>query len=69
MADDPTPDARRVELMRDLRKINAGLARLGLPARVPTKTARVCSTDELEVLVAGARRHWLMVVYQLGGTA
>jgi len=66
--DDGGP-ARRAELMRELRRINAALARLDVPARVPTKMVRRYSTEELEVVVAGARRHWLMVVYQLGGTA
>jgi len=54
--------------MGELKKINAGLARLGVPARVPAKLARLYSTDELEVLLVGARQHYLTVQYQMRGT-
>ena len=59
---------RRAQLMGELKKINAGLARLGVPARVPAKLARLYSTDELEVLLVGARQHYLTVQYQMRGT-
>jgi len=61
--------ARRTELLRELRRINARLVDMKVPVRLQPKEARLFSVDQLETAMVGARSHYVMVVYQMGGTA
>jgi hypothetical protein len=61
--------ARRLALMEELGLINVELARLGVPARVTVLVADLYPTEQLPDLIAAARQHFLVVLYQLGGTA
>jgi hypothetical protein len=62
-------DDGRAELFAELGVINAELARLGVPAKVPVEVAEIYPTSDLVTLVAAARRQHLTVLFQLGGTA
>ena len=66
MADDDERD----RLLGELDTINTALAGLGVAARVNAAVAALCDRDEdVARLVSLARRQWLDVLYQLGGTA
>ena len=62
-------DDERDRLLGELDEINTALAGLGVAARVNAAVAVLCSDGELTRLVGLARRQWLDVLYQLGGTA
>jgi hypothetical protein len=63
-------DDERDRLLGELDTINTALAGLGVAARVNAAVAALCDRDEdVARLVALARRQWLDVLYQLGGTA
>ena len=63
-------DDERDRLLGELDTINAALAGLGVAARVNAAVAALCDRDEdVARLVSLARRQWLDVLYQLGGTA
>jgi hypothetical protein len=62
-------DDGRARLLEELAVVNAELSRLGVPAKVPVEVAEIYPTADLVTLVAAARRQWLTVLYQLGGTA
>jgi hypothetical protein len=62
-------DDERDRLLGELDTINTALAGLGVAARVSGAVAALCENGELTRLVVVARRQWLDVLYQLGGTA
>jgi hypothetical protein len=63
-------DDERDRLLGELDTINTALAGLGVAARVSAAVAALCDRDEdVARLVGLARRQWLDVLYQLGGTA
>jgi hypothetical protein len=61
-------DDVRAELLGELAVINELLADRGVPAVVSSRLAEVFPTSDLPRLVAFARKQYLGVLYQLGGT-
>jgi hypothetical protein len=58
----------RERLLGELETINAAITVMGVTARAAMDVAALCPLDELVRMVVAARRQYLDVLYQLGGT-